>query len=339
MITKFASRGLVPAAVACAVIALAVLVPAVRLGPYSLTCYSYAYGCGTPTVTNVSPNVGSPSGGTTVTVTGTNFNNSGLVVRFGATPGTGATIVSDTKVTVVSPAHAAGTVDVTVTTAAGTSATSAADQFTYFTNCATSTATANPAASAPGGTIVHITAVGTACGSPLFEFWIKNPGGLWNIAIPYSARNNWNWDTRGPEPAGIYYWSVWVKDASSANAYDTFVPGSAYTLTTAACTAVSAVAVPSSTQNEGTAITITAAGTCPNTAMYEFWLISPASAVWQVGQSYSTSNTFTWNTTANGGNGGYHWSVWVKDSSSTGTHAGLGSTYDTYQPGLSYQIN
>jgi hypothetical protein len=41
-------------------------------------------------------------------------------------------VVSDTQLTVTSPAaSASGAVDVTVTTPAGTSATTSADQFTY----------------------------------------------------------------------------------------------------------------------------------------------------------------------------------------------------------------
>ncbi|OWK36657.1 Flagellar hook-length control protein FliK [Fimbriiglobus ruber] len=83
-----------------------------------------------PTVTAVSPTSGSPTGGTTVTITGTNLSDPIATVVFG---GSAATIVSDTatQVVVTSPAHPAGTVDVTVTTPGGTSATSAADHFTY----------------------------------------------------------------------------------------------------------------------------------------------------------------------------------------------------------------
>ena len=42
-------------------------------------------------------------------------------------------MVSGTSITVTSPAHAAGTIDVTVSNGAGTSATSASDQFTFVT--------------------------------------------------------------------------------------------------------------------------------------------------------------------------------------------------------------
>jgi hypothetical protein len=65
-----------------------------------------------------------------VTITGTGFI-SATAVSFGPTAATNMTIQSDTQMTVTCPAGS-GTVDVTVTTQAGTSATSSADQFTYF---------------------------------------------------------------------------------------------------------------------------------------------------------------------------------------------------------------
>ncbi|MFG6489634.1 putative Ig domain-containing protein [Roseateles sp. BYS78W] len=84
----------------------------------------------TPTVTAVSPTSGSTAGGTSVTLTGTNFSGS-PTVSFGGTSGTGVTVNSSTSISVTAPAHAAGTIDITVTTTGGTSSTSAADRFTY----------------------------------------------------------------------------------------------------------------------------------------------------------------------------------------------------------------
>jgi hypothetical protein len=88
----------------------------------------FTYG---PTVSKVEPNHGSPSGGTTVTITGTGFTGA-TAVRFGASNAATFTVNSPTSITAVSPkGMGTGTVDVTVTTPAGTSPTSAADQFTY----------------------------------------------------------------------------------------------------------------------------------------------------------------------------------------------------------------
>ena len=62
-------------------------------------------------------------------ITGTGFTGA-TGVMFGATAGT-LTVDSATQITATSPPHAAGTIDVLVTTPAGTSPNTAADNFTY----------------------------------------------------------------------------------------------------------------------------------------------------------------------------------------------------------------
>ena len=83
-----------------------------------------------PVVTGLSLTSGGVDGGTTVTVTGTGFTGANKV-QFGAIDATSMTFVSDTQIIAKSPPAAAGTVDVTVTTPAGTSAPTLADKFTY----------------------------------------------------------------------------------------------------------------------------------------------------------------------------------------------------------------
>jgi hypothetical protein len=97
-----------------------------------------------PAVTSVSPNSGVPAGGTSVTITGTGFTGA-TAVRFGATNATSFTVNSSTSITAVSPAGA-GTLDITVTTPADTSATSANDRFTYaaVSSSVSLTSSANP---------------------------------------------------------------------------------------------------------------------------------------------------------------------------------------------------
>ena len=84
-----------------------------------------------PTVTNVSPNQGPTTGGTTVTITGTNFIGA-TSVKFGVTSATTFTVNNATSITATSPAGSVGTVHIIVTTPAGTSSTTVNDQFTYF---------------------------------------------------------------------------------------------------------------------------------------------------------------------------------------------------------------
>ena len=80
-----------------------------------------------PTILSVSPSTGVLQGGYTVTITGVNLSDA-TSVTFG---GAAATILSNTGtlITVMAPAHAAGIVDVDVTTPAGT--VTSAGAFTY----------------------------------------------------------------------------------------------------------------------------------------------------------------------------------------------------------------
>jgi hypothetical protein len=65
---------------------------------------SYTYSTA-PTITSVSPPAGSSQGGTTITVTGTNFvNGPNLLVQVGVNNATSTTFVSSTQVTAVTPA-------------------------------------------------------------------------------------------------------------------------------------------------------------------------------------------------------------------------------------------
>ncbi|WP_280413560.1 IPT/TIG domain-containing protein, partial [Nocardia asiatica] len=72
-----------------------------------------------PTLTSVAPRFGPETGGNTVTLTGTNLTRT-VAVRFGTTPATSFTVVSDTQVTAVAPART-GIAAVSVTTLGGTS--------------------------------------------------------------------------------------------------------------------------------------------------------------------------------------------------------------------------
>ncbi len=83
-----------------------------------------------PTVTNVSPDVGPETGGTSVTITGTNLTGASTV-DFGATAATSFSVSSASSITAVAPAGT-GTTDVTVTTAGGTSEITAGDKFVYL---------------------------------------------------------------------------------------------------------------------------------------------------------------------------------------------------------------
>ena len=82
---------------------------------------SFTYAPAAPTISRISPTSGTRNGGTTVTISGSNFV-SGATVTFGSTQATVRSL-SSTSISVRTPAHAAGTVNVVVTNPSGQSAT------------------------------------------------------------------------------------------------------------------------------------------------------------------------------------------------------------------------
>src|SRR5690348_6431248 len=112
-----------------------------------------------PTVTGVSPNAGPTAGGTQVVITGSNLSGA-TTVMFGGTAAASFTVsppTQNTQITAVSPAESAGTVNITVTTAGGTSAILAADQFTFTANPPAVTGVSPNVGPTTGGTQVVIT--------------------------------------------------------------------------------------------------------------------------------------------------------------------------------------
>ncbi len=106
-----------------------------------------------PTLSAVAPATGRLIGGDLVTLTGTNFIPGALKVSFGGLDATGIVFVSTTSVTCLIPPHAAGLVDVVVTTPAGPPATLVGG-FTYLPPPTISSInTTAPAAFGPYGPI------------------------------------------------------------------------------------------------------------------------------------------------------------------------------------------
>lgn len=88
----------------------------------------------TPKIETLAPEFGPVAGGSEVKIAGTDFNTASAV-KFGETPAAGFTVDSDTQITATTPKSATvGSVDVTVTTVAGTSPIDRADRF-YYEGC------------------------------------------------------------------------------------------------------------------------------------------------------------------------------------------------------------
>jgi autotransporter passenger strand-loop-strand repeat protein len=128
-----------------------------------------------PAVTGVSPASGPAAGGATVTITGANFTGA-TTVKFGTTPAASFTVVSATQIKATEPAGTAGqSVDVTVTTPAGTSATGTADTFKFVAAPTITTQPGNVTVAA--GQPANFKVVAT--GEGLSYQWQKLVGSSW----------------------------------------------------------------------------------------------------------------------------------------------------------------
>jgi hypothetical protein len=123
-----------------------------------------------PTVSSVSPSAGPLSGATTVAVTGTGFVVGSTTAEFGTTAASALSCTSTTSCTATAPpASLAGTVDIRLATAGGTSATSAFDQFNY--DAVPTVSSVSPSAGPlSGATTVAVTGTGFVVGSTTAEF-------------------------------------------------------------------------------------------------------------------------------------------------------------------------
>src|SRR5438094_7024945 len=212
-----------PAVMVAAVLAASLVLRPVSLNAVNTALCGYGYGYGTqPAVDSVNPAVGPTTGGTSVTLTGCGFTGA-TSVHFGATAAPTFTVNSDTKITATSPAHAAGPVDVTVTTPQGTSPRQAGDTFTYIppgTHCTSVAITAVPNQvnySPSGGTHVTATASASGCPNPLYEFVLRpasDPN--WQLVQGYSTSNTYDWNTTGAAPGTVYV-GVHAKDVNSVS--------------------------------------------------------------------------------------------------------------------------
>jgi hypothetical protein len=198
-----------------------------------------------PTVTGVTPSSGPTTGGTTVAITGTGLTSTSAV-NFGGTPATTFVVENDSTVTATAPAaKKLGPVDVTVTTAGGTTTTSTADQFNY-TSPPVPTVTGVSPSSGPstGGNTVTVTGTGLT-GASAVNFGAGDPAVFFTVNSPTSMTV-----TAPPGALGIVDVTVTTPGGSSSAA-----AGDHYTYVVPPTPAVTGVS-PSSGPN-GTAVTIT----------------------------------------------------------------------------------
>jgi hypothetical protein len=234
----------------------------------------------TPSVTAISPVAGSLASGTVVTITGTGFMDSIATtgVEFAGTNAASYLINSDTQITATSPGGSPGVADITVTNETGTSATVAADQFTYE---ATPTVSGiSPAAGGTAGTdVVTISGTGFVLGSTTVAF-----GSSAGTSVSCSSSTSCTATSPG-ESAGVVDVTVTTPGGtSSSSSSDHFTYDA-----TPSVTAISTAAVP----NAPTNVTATAADASATIT----WTVPAANG--RTISSYSVSAADS-TTTANG---------------------------------------
>jgi alpha-tubulin suppressor-like RCC1 family protein len=115
-----------------------------------------------PAISKLSVKTGPATGGTSVTITGSQFTGA-TKVTFGGVEATSVTVNSDSSITVLAPAVAtAGTVDVVVTNTAGSSPISSKDHFKYLPVIESLTPASGSTA---GGETITVTGAGFAPGT------------------------------------------------------------------------------------------------------------------------------------------------------------------------------
>ena len=208
------------------------------------TFFTYTGSSSKPTVTGISPTSGPTTGGISVTITGTTFTGA-TAVKFGTDNATGYTVNSDAQITATAPAHAAGTVDITVTTTAGTSTTSSADQFTYIVPGVPTVSSISPTSgSILGGTSVTITGTNFTWVSAV-KFGTVNATG-------YTVNSTTQIIATAPAGTGTVHVTVTTAGGTSATS-----SADQFTYVVPPAPVVSGISPPTGAVNGGTTVTIT----------------------------------------------------------------------------------
>jgi len=127
-----------------------------------------------------------------------------------------------------------------------------------------------------------------------YQFLLKT-GGTWTQKQAYSTDNTWTWNTLGA-PAGTYGVQVNVRNTGSAAKSEASKNFSYVLIASTPATGATLSPSVASPQTAGASVTFTAGGVGGSGSYeYKFWL--KTAGVWTVVQGYSTTNTWTWDTT------------------------------------------
>lgn len=224
-----------------------------------------------PTVSSpLSPATGSSTGGTSVTITGTGFAP-GASVTFGGTQAAFATVNSATAITVSTPAHAAGAVDVFVTNPDGQNSNTLGGAFTYSAGpaptlggFASGSATSGPTT---GGTQVQLSGSGFVAGANVTF------GGAAGTSASVNGSGTQITVTTPPHASGAVDVAVVNPDGQSSGTLS-----GAFTYTALAALSLTKLDVTTGSTLGNTAVKLTGTGFAPGASVVFGSAVAPASA-------------------------------------------------------------
>lgn len=160
---------------------------------------------GIPAISSISPAFGTTAGGTSVTITGTNFVNVSQV-QFGSANAMSFSVTNTSQIIATSPSASASLVDISVTNTIGTSNTGTSDQYS-FTAVPVVTGIIPSSGLPAGGTTVTITGINFSSISAVkfgstnaASFTVTNTSQI--VAVSPSGQNDTQPDVTVINPTG-----------------------------------------------------------------------------------------------------------------------------------------
>lgn len=123
----------------------------------------FTYTASAPALASIAPNTGSTAGGTSVTITDTNFTGA-TAVTIGGAAAMGVSVIGATTISAVTLAHGAGVVDVVVTTPGGSGTGSGL--YTYAVPATTTAVASSKNPSQVGQSVTFIATVSSKADTP-----------------------------------------------------------------------------------------------------------------------------------------------------------------------------
>ena len=213
-----------------------------------------------PTIGSVSPTSGPTTGGTTITIAGTNLTGA-TSVTVGGIAATNIVVVSSTSVTATTPAGTAGAKSVAVTTAGGTATKTSA--FTYIVLLPTISSVTPTSGPTTGGTTITITGTNLTGATS-----VKIGGASATSVVVISATS-----ITATTPAG----TVGAKSVAVTTAGGTATKSGAFTYVVGAVPTITSISPTSGPACGGTVITITGTNLSGASVMVEGNLVPVSS--------------------------------------------------------------